>query len=276
MMLTPDETAEKIVDIGISKTAYSFGKSFFLAVLAGVYIGIAAAGSGYAIHGVTPAGAAKIVMGALFTAGLMMIIVTGAELFTGNALVIVSCLAGENTWARYAKNLCVVFIGNFIGVLVILFLVWGSGQYSATGGLMGGWAITAAVSRTARTFFGGLCAGTLCGILVSAAVWMTASAKTVTGKIGACFFPVWLFVCSGYEHSIANMYFVPAGIIAKANPEFAAKALELGVRQSALDTLSWGRFLYGSLLPVAVGNLIGGALIVCLLLFLGFLQKERD
>ena len=275
-MLNPSETAHKFIEIGKAKTDYPFYKTFVLAILAGAFIAFAAEGSSFAIHTISSAGIAKTIAGALFSTGLIMTVLSGAELFTGNTLIAVSCMAGQNKWPRFIKNLCMVFLGNFIGAIIIVLLVRGSGQLNATGGQAGAFAIKTAAGKTGLSFINGICSGALCCWLVCMGVWMAASSVDVTGKIFSCFFPIWLFITSGFEHSIANMYYIPAGLLAKENPLYVAKALELGVTESQLAGLNWGKFLYGNLLPVTIGNLIGGIIFVAFMFFIAYVSGKKD
>jgi formate/nitrite transporter len=275
-MLNPSETAHKFIEIGKAKTGYPFYKTLVLSILAGAFIAFAAEGSSFAIHTISSTGIGKTVAGALFSTGLIMTVLGGAELFTGNTLIAVSCLAGQNKWPRFLKNLSLVFLGNFMGAMIIVLLVSGSGQLNATGGQAGGFTIKVAAGKTSLSFLNGICSGALCCWLVCMGVWMAASSKDVTGKIFSCFFPIWLFITSGFEHSIANMYYIPAGLLAKANPGYIAKALELGVTESQLAGLNWGKFLYGNLLPVTIGNLIGGTIFVAVMFFVAFIWEKKD
>lgn len=275
-MLSPSETAHQFITIGVNKTNYSFVKTFFLAILAGAFIAFAAEGSSFAIHTISSVGIGKALAGALFSTGLIMVVLGGAELFTGNTLIAVSCLAKQNSWLKYLKNLGVVFIGNLVGSLIIAILVFWSGQFNFSGGLAGAFTIKVAAVKTNYTFLNGIASGILCCWLVCMGVWMAASSKNVSGKIWACFFPIWLFITSGFEHSIANMYYIPAGLFAKSNPEYVAKAIsELGVTQGMLDNLTWGRFFYANLLPVTIGNIIGGAVFVGFMFFIAFIYKSK-
>ena len=274
-MLSPGETAQKFIEIGKTKTAYPFYKTFVLAILAGAFIAFAAEGSSFAIHTISSAGIGKAVAGALFSTGLIMTVLGGAELFTGNTLIAVSCLARQNKALSFLKNLCIVFLGNFAGSMLIVLLVFGSGQLNNTAGQAGGFAIKVAAGKTSLSFLNGICSGILCCWLVSMGVWMAAASADVTGKIFSCFFPIWLFITSGFEHSIANMYYIPAGLLAKTNPAYVAKALELGVTNSQLESLNWGKFLYGNLLPVTIGNLTGGTIFVGTAFFIAFIWEKK-
>jgi formate/nitrite transporter len=273
-MLSPGETAVRFIEIGKAKTEYPFYKTFVLAILAGAFIAFAAEGSNFAIHTISSVGLGKALAGALFATGLIMVVLSGAELFTGNTLIAVSCLNRENKWARCVKNLCFVFFGNFVGSIIIVLLVYYSGQLNGTAGQAGGFTIRVAANKTSLSFLNGICSGILCNWLVCMGVWMAASSKDVTGKIFSCFFPIWLFITSGFEHSIANMYYIPVGLLAKTNPVYLAKASELGVSESQLANLNWGTFLYGNLLPVTIGNLIGGIVFVGLMFYLAFIWKK--
>lgn len=246
-----------------------------LGILAGAFIAFAAEGSNAAIHTITSTGLAKTLAGALFATGLMMVVITGAELFTGNTLIIVSCLHGKSRWTGLLKNWTAVYLSNFAGSLLVAVFVLLSGQFNFSNGLLGGFTIKVAVYKTGLTFGNAFFMGILCNWLVCMAVWMAAAAKDITGKLLAIFFPIWLFITSGFEHSVANMYYIPAGIMAKSNPVWAAEAEKLGVTAEKLAHLNWGSFITGNLIPVTLGNIIGGALFVGAAYWLTHMYREK-
>ena len=168
------------------------------------------------------------------------------------------------------RGWCLVYLGNLVGSVLVAFFVLRSGQLGYTGCLLGGFTLKLAVYKTALTFEKAFFMGILCNWLVCLAVWMAYGAGDVAGKILAIFFPIWLFVASGFEHSIANMYYIPAGILAKADPLFVEKALELGTSQQAIDALGWGSMFSANLLPVTLGNILGGALFVGLAYWIAY------
>ena len=258
----PSETAQAVLEQGIKKTSISAIKMTVLGILAGAFIAFAAEASNAAIYGITKPGLPKTLAGALFAAGLMLVIIAGGELFTGNSLIIVSVLAKKTKITGLLKNWFFVYLGNFLGSLLIAGLIYYSGQLNFSDGMLGAFTIKNAVYKTGLDFDNAVVMGILCNWLVCLAVWMAMAARDIAGKILAIFFPIWLFITSGFEHSIANMYYIPAGIFAKSNPELVNKAIELGVSEQGLSGLNWSTMFTSNLLPVTLGNIIGGVIFV--------------
>lgn len=273
--LDPAEITEKYIEIGYKKANTPAGKLLILSILAGAFIAFAAEGSNMAVHTIESVGLTKTLAGALFATGLMMVVVTGAELFTGNTLIVVSCLQGKSKWSSLLKNWTVVYFGNFIGSIIIVVFLYLSGQFNFSNGLLGGFTIKTAVYKVGLPFYSAFFMGVLCNWLVCMAVWMAAGAKDITGKLFAIFFPIWLFITSGFEHSIANMYYIPAGILAKGNQSWVDAAASLGVTAHKLESLNWSSFVFNNLIPVTLGNIIGGALFVGTAYWLSYIYKGR-
>jgi formate/nitrite transporter len=242
-------------------------------MLAGAFIAFAAQGSNVAIHTVESVGLAKALAGALFATGLMLVIVAGGELFTGNCLMIVALADRKISLSSMLRNWLCVYVGNLIGSLIIAYFISRSGQFGFSGGLLGGFTIKTAAYKTGLSFEKAFFLGILCNWMVCLAVWMSGAAGDIAGKILAIFFPIWLFVTSGFEHSIANMYYIPAGILAKANPAFVAQATKLGTSAGDLANLGWGSFFVCNLLPVTLGNIIGGVCFVGLVYWFIYRKK---
>jgi formate/nitrite transporter len=274
--LAPAEIAESFIETGRKKTSLSIFKMLILGILGGAFIAFASAGSSTAVHTVDSVGLAKFLAGTIFSGGLMMVVIAGAELFTGNCLIVISCAERRSSWARMLKNWLFVYLGNFIGAMLIVFLIRESGQLNMSDGLLGGYTIAVAAKKTGMTFGGAFSMGILCNWLVCIAIWMAAGAKDITGKILAIFFPIWLFIASGFEHSVANMYYIPAGILAKTNPAYVDAAISLGVSPEKIDALNWSSFLSHNLLPVTLGNIVGGVIFVGLIYYIAYLRREKQ
>jgi len=274
-LYSPAEIAKELMETGCKKSSLPIYALLVLGMMAGAFIAFAAAGSNAAMHTIESVGIAKALGGALFTAGLMMVIIAGGELFTGNSLIIISCLEGRNKWMRLLRNWLCVYTGNFIGALIIAFFVVKSGQLNFSGGALAGFTIKTAVYKTGLSFENAFFMGILCNWLVCSAVWMAAGAKDVAGKVLAVFFPIWLFVASGFEHSVANMYYIPVGILAKANGDWVNAALSMGVTPEALEGLNWVSFFFRNLIPVTLGNILGGAFFVGGVYWLSYLYKGK-
>lgn len=266
---------EKYVETGRQKANYPVYKLLVLGILAGAYIAFASEGSNMAIHTIESIGLAKTLAGALFSTGLMMVIITGAELFTGNTLMVISCLEKRCTWHKLITNWSLVYLGNFIGSMLVVGLIILSGQFDSSSGLLGGFTIKLAAHKIAIPFSSAFFMGILCNWLVCAAVWMAGAAKDIAGKLLSIFFPIWLFITSGFEHCIANMYYIPAGILAKSNPVWAGAAASLGVTDEMLANLTWRSFISNSLIPVTLGNIVGGAVFVGFAYWLAFIFKPK-
>jgi len=264
--LTPKEIAEVTVERGIKKSKLSAKRLFVLGILAGAFIAFAAEGSNMAAYNLfanpDTYGLGKALAGAIFGTGLMMVILAGGELFTGNTLLVMGVMEKKIPLKSMLKNWIVVYIGNFVGSLLIAYMMSHSGLFGSSAGQLGAMTIKIASYKVGLSFMEAFYLGLMCNWLVCIAVWMSYGAKDFTGKIVAIFFPIWLFITSGFEHSVANMYYIPAGIMAKSNPEFVETAINMGMTPEKLMHLNWTTFLTNNLLPVTLGNIVGGGLFV--------------
>ena len=274
--LSPAEIAEYVVSVGQSKAELSISKQLVLGILAGAFIAFASQGSNEAIHTIKSVGLGKSLAGALFATGLILVVVAGGELFTGNSLMVMALAERRITLRALLRSWIVVYLGNLIGSVLVAYLVLKTGQLKYTEGLLGGFTIKIAASKTGLIFRKAFIMGILCNWLVCLAVGMAYGAKDVAGKVLAIFFPIWLFVTSGFEHSVANMYYIPAGIMAKADPLFMDKALELGVTLQQMEALNWRSMFLANLLPVTLGNILGGTLFVGLAYWFAYLKDARS
>ena len=275
-ILSPSENAESFVEIGSARTNLTIVKEFLLGILGGAFIAFAAQGSNVAIHTIDSVGLSKTLAGALFATGLMMVVISGAELFTGNSLIVISCLRRKSKWVSMFRNWLFVYLGNFVGSLLIAYFILHSGQLGFSEGLLGGFTIKIAVYKTGLSFESAFFMGILCNWLVCIAIWMASASKDTAGKILAIFFPIWLFITSGFEHSVANMYYIPAGILAKANEAFAQAAISLGVSAEQIANLNWGTLFTRNLIPVTLGNIVGGAFFVGTIYWFVYLRKGKS
>jgi len=265
-IIKPDEIFEVSLTVAEGKVRGGFFKLLILAVLAGAFIAFGAEGSSMAAYGLLADphtyGLGKAVAGAIFPVGLILVVIAGAELFTGNILIAGAVAVRRVSPGAMLRNWGIVYLGNFIGAMLIAWFVIVSGQLHGGADMLGAMTIKIAAGKTALSFPSALVLGIMCNWLVCLAVWMAYASNSVQGKIAAIFFPVMVFVLSGFEHSIANMYYIPAGILAKANPDLIRAALDIGVSQEQIDGLTWGAFFGGNLPPVTIGNIIGGAVFV--------------
>jgi len=269
--MTPVETSKSFVAVGENKAKLPIGRMFLLALLAGVYIGFGAQAALTASTGQWDNyfGIAKVLMGGAFTVGLMLVVIGGAELFTGNNLMSVALFSGRIGMGSLLRNWLVVYVGNFVGSLLLaLIIVKGGG---ALAGPVGGTALKVAVAKTSAAAIAGVdhnwamfFRGIACNWLVCMAVVMAASAREIAGKVLAIFFPIFTFVLSGFEHSVANMYFLPAALLAKASPVAVAAS---GFKPAQLAGLSWTTMWTHNLVAVTLGNIVGGAIFVGVVYF---------
>jgi formate/nitrite transporter len=270
--LLPQEMAEKAEATGVRKAALPFVSLFALAVLAGAFIGLGAmfATTTVAATSTLPYGVARLLFGLVFCLGLILVVVAGAELFTGNNLIVMAWANRKiSTWALL-RNWLIVYLGNFVGSLGTAILVFLARQYTAGSGSVGEAALKIAVGKVNLGFVQALALGILCNGLVCLAVWLTYSAHSVADKILAIIFPVTAFVSAGFEHSIANMYFVPYALLIKAfDPAFVVAS------KIDISSLTWDSFLLKNLLPVTLGNIIGGSILVAIMYWFIYLRGKK-
>jgi formate/nitrite transporter len=270
--LLPGEMATRAEYVGVRKAEAPALTMFTLAIMAGAFIALGAvfATNTAAGSSTLPFGVAKLLTGLVFCLGLILVIVGGAELFTGNNLIVMAWASGKVTGRALLRNWGIVYVGNFVGSFGTALLVLWSKQYTFGGGAVGETALKIAAGKAGLEFFQAMALGVLCNALVCLAVWLTFSARSTVDKIAAIIFPITAFVAAGFEHSIANMYFVPYGLLIKSfDPDFVAE------RGLDLTNLTWGNFLFNNLLPVTIGNIIGGAVLVAAIYWSVFL-RNRD
>ena len=274
--LLPAEIASKAEDIGAKKARLDAQRLTALAVLAGAFIALGAMFAKTVLAGANgsmPFGMSRLVAGIVFSLGLILVVVGGAELFTGNALMVMALAARKITLAEMLRAWGIVYVGNFVGAFGTAVLIVLSGQYLAANGEVASIALSIAVAKVAHPFAHALFLGILCNVLVCLAVWLSLGARGTADKILAILFPVSAFVAAGFEHSVANMYLVPLGILIR---DWAPETLWSQVPVSAADLalLTWPNFLL-SLIPVTVGNVIGGGFLVGAVYWFVYLRRER-
>ena len=257
-LLTPVEIVEKYSLVGKDKAEMPTGKLLLLAVLAGFLIGCGAVAANTATYSLSNISGVRIVSGLVFPLGLGMVMLLGAELFTGNTLICISVWSRKTTLAKMLRNWLLVYAGNMFGAgLLAMSCAW-FGQMNYSDGGLAVYTIRVAAAKCAIPFRNGIVQGIFCNLLVCTGVLCSLSAKDTTGRILGAYIPVMFFVICGFEHCVANMYFVPAGIFAKAVPAYAHTAMENGIN---LTNLTWLRFFVTNLLPVTMGNIFGGILL---------------
>lgn len=258
MFNSPEEVCRLVIKAGEKKANLPFFKMALLGILAGAYIGFGAELSTVISHDLGKflgVGIEKFIAGSVFSLGLILVVLGGAELFTGDCLIIQSYLDRRIRLKYLLKIWVIVYLANFIGSLILAKIYVSSGLYGLNSAGVGLKAISIASGKLSLTFLEAFWRGVLCNWLVCLAIWLAFSSKDVTGKILGIYFPIMAFVASGFEHSIANMYFIPLGI-------FLKHPLSASISSEIFSSLRWSSFLWNNLLPVTLGNIVGGAFFV--------------
>jgi len=247
--LSPLEISKSLSIIGVKKARATIFELLIFGVLAGIYIALGASTATAVLSGGTlDAGLGRFLAGSVFSVGLMLVLIPGSELFTGNILMTIGFIYRQYSFAKVLRNWLIVYFGNFLGAIIIAWLVFNAGLLGHAGNLspIGAVAVSIAETKIDLSFTEALCRGILCNMLVCLAVIMCIASRSIIGKIFGIYFPIMAFVASGYEHSVANMYFLPAGLMANGN------------------FISGFHTIFNNLVPVTIGNVIGGLLIVLL------------
>jgi len=264
---TPAEVVETAIEVAKTKEVLPLGKMFLLAVLAGAFIAFGAEASSLAAYTTTDVGIGRLITGLVFPVGLILIVVVGGELFTGNCLMVEALFSKEIGWRGMLRNWGVVWLGNLAGAVLIAWICSLTPQWDYTSGALGAYTIKIAVGKANIGFGSAFGSGILCNILVCGAVLGAFAARDVMGKVVMAFIPICAFVVSGFEHSVANMYYLFSGLIASTNPAYVAKAGDLyGLTTDKIATLNIGSIL-GNLIPVTLGNIVGGVALGLLLCY---------
>lgn len=274
MCAKPKQIAETFARKSMpAKVSYGKIKTLVLAIAAGAFISFGAQASLTAMAGTETVafGLAKILGGMIFSAGLMMIVFTGAELFTGNVLIGISVLEKKISIDKLFRNWFWVYIGNFIGAIIVATLIHYANAYHGTNEVLGVLGLKVAYGKVNLTFTQALASGILCNWLVCMAVWMAAAAKDVSGKIWAILFPITAFAMCGYEHCVANMYMITNGLLNKTSEAVVTAS---GFTAEQLSTLSIKAFLIDNLIPVTLGNIIGALIFVVGTFWLAYIKRK--
>ncbi|MDP1715953.1 MAG: formate/nitrite transporter family protein [Anaerolineales bacterium] len=286
--LLPAEMATRAEYLGVRKAEMPAFTMFMLALLAGAFISlgsifattVAAGGMSItAADGVVayttglPYGVTRLLSGLVFSLGLILVVVGGAELFTGNTLIVMAWSSGKVTGRALLRNWAIVYTGNFIAAIATAGLMFFSRQYTFGSNSVGIAALKIAVGKSDFGFLQAVALGILANALVCLAIWLTYSARTTLDKIASIIFPITAFVAAGFEHSIANMYFIPYALLVKGfDPEFMATVSD---KVPNLEVLTWKAFFFKNLIPVTIGNIIGGAVLVAAIYWVVFLREKK-
>jgi formate/nitrite transporter len=270
----PAAMAARAAAAGATKAHLDGLSLFTLAVLAGAFIGLGAQLATLAsVAPGLPFGPARLLVGLAFSLGLILVVVAGAELFTGNTLIVIARLNGAVGTRELLRNWTIAYAGNFIGSVATAGLVAATGQWALADGEVGAAALRLAQAKLALDPVEAVARGILGNALVCLAVWLCYSARSTTDRILSIVPPITAFVAAGFEHSVANMYFVPLALLLRDDAAVRAAA---GAGSDVIAALTWGRFLVANLLPVTIGNVIGGAAMVGAIYWLVYLRPRPD
>jgi formate/nitrite transporter len=265
----PGEIAGLVETRGVAKANAGAVTSLVLGVLAGAFIGLGAVLSTTILTGSTPgSGAARWVAGIGFSLGLILVVVAGAELFTGNNLLVMALVSRRITVGLLLRNWIFVYVGNFVGAMSIVVMVWLAEWWKQSDGAVGATALSVAAAKTSLPFGVVLMRGVLANALVCLAVWLATGGRTVTDKIVAIILPISAFVAAGFEHSVANMYFIPIGLLLEREPTVTAGTTATNEQLASLDIVGFAN----NLAAATVGNVIGGAVLVGLVYWFVYLR----
>ena len=286
--LLPPEMATRAEHLGVRKAETPFLKMFMLAILAGAFIALGAifattvsAGGimvtdldgTVAFNAGLPYGITRLLTGFAFSLGLILVVVGGAELFTGNNLIVMAWANGKVTGRALLRNWVIVYLENFVGSIGTVVLMFLTKQHTFGANSVGIAALEIGVAKVDLSFLQAVALGILANGLVCLAVWLTYSARSTMDKILAIIFPITAFVAAGFEHSIANMYFIPYALFIKDfDPDFVRS---IGDKVANLDLLTWQAFLVNNLIPVTIGDIIGGAVLVAAIYWAIFLRSDN-
>lgn len=271
--LTPEEMVDKAGSIAVNKAALPFLNLLPLSFLGGTYIAFGAVFASVVATGmpdVWPYGIIKLLQGLAFSMGLILVVIGGGELFTGNMLMVIALAQKKISRLRLIHNWLIVYIGNFIGSVAVVLMIILSKSYLASKGALGNLLVSTAIAKVQYGFSEALLLGIMCNIMVCLAIWLTYNGRTTTDKILAIIFPITFFIAAGFEHSVANMFIIPMGLLLKTfDPQFVS-SLTLDLSQ-----LTWPLFILRNLLPVTLGNIIGGSFFVGILYLWSYRKYKR-
>ncbi|MEA1964644.1 MAG: formate/nitrite transporter family protein [Candidatus Aerophobetes bacterium] len=271
---TPAMVGESLIKkIGVKKVTAPWWQSFILGILAGAFIGFGGELSTMVTHDVAKylgVGFAKFLGGSAFSVGLILVVIAGAELFTGNNLLTMCALGRRISLREMIGSWGWIYLANFVGSIILVWIMYGSGLWKVGNLGVGAKALSIANAKVNLSWVEAFCRGIGCNWLVCLAVWMALSSRNVIGKIFAIYFPIMAFVASGFEHSVANMYFIPLGLYLKTKPAVVAAANLTG----KLDNLTWSGFWLNNEIPVTLGNIVGGAFFVGVLYWLTYCRES--
>jgi len=272
---SPPLIASRIDKVALVKAKLSFAQTFLMGILAGVYIAIGAQFATFVTSDSTlHFGLTSLIAGIVFSLGLMLVVVGGAELFTGNCLIIMGYISKRISTRDMLNNWIVSFAGNLVGSLTMVCWMSQTHQWEFFHNMVGAKALLIANTKVNLSFSAALARGVLCNSMVCLAVWLCFSGRSVADKIMCIIFPIGGFVASGFEHCVANMYFIPMGVVLKKHPEVVAAAEKMAGKTLDLSQLTWKGFFVNNLFPVTLGNIVGGVILVGIVFWFVYLRPH--
>ena len=271
----PPEMAARAEEVGVKKATMGWRNTIALGVLAGAFVAMGAVFSTTVIAGAAghlSYGVTRLLGGLVFCLGLILVVVASAELFTGNNLIVMAWANRRVTSYQVLRNWTLVYAGNFIGSIATAALLYFCQQYNFGAGSVGFTILNTASAKCNLEFLQAVALGMACNALVCLAVWLCFSARSVTDKILAILFPISAFVAAGFEHCVANMYFIPIGLLVKAGAP-ATFWESIGRNPADFSSLTWSNFFLVNLVPVTLGNIIGGSVMVGMVYWFIYIRK---
>lgn len=263
-MFSPTQICDNYMEASIGKAKSPVWRLLVLGFAAGALIALGAVASSTAAHALGNVGMIRLVTALVFPIGLCMVVILGTELFTGNVLMVTAAIEKKITWGALARNWALVYLGNFIGALTLAALMATFGQMDIGANAVAVYSAKVAASKASLPWMNAFVLGIFCNLLVCIAIYLGNSAQDTAGKILGCYLPILAFVVSGFEHCVANMYYIPAGIFAHLNPAYTQIIADAGINTAVLD---FGTFITANLIPVTLGNIAGGLLVGLLMYY---------
>ena len=272
-MNSPTKITDDYVAGSVGKATSPVWRLFVLGMTAGLLIGLGAVVSSTAAHGLDNTGMVRMVSGLLFPVGLCMVILLGTELFTGNVLMVTAAIDKRITWGQLARNWGIVYVGNFVGAVGLAALMAFFGQLDIGNGALAVYTAKVAAYKANLPWANAFVLGIFCNLLVCVAVYLGNTAQETSGKILGIFIPIMTFVCCGFEHCVANMYYVPAGIFANMNAAYTGLIADAGINTAVLN---FGTFITSNLIPVTLGNIVGGIVVGLVMYYCHGTRRSKE
>ena len=272
---SPPQTAAIIENKAVVRARLRVTQTFALSIMAGIFVALGAQFATFVTSDSTlHFGLTSLIAGVVFSLGLILVETAGAELFTGNNLNILGYLSNRITTGELLRIWIIVYIGNFIGSLLMVCLMYKTHQFEFFHNMVGAKALLIAHKKVNLSFTEALARGVLCNALVCLNAWLCYSGRTLADKVVSVIFPIGGFVASGFEHCVANMYFIPMGMVLRRNPAVVAAAEKMAGKSLDLSLLTWKGFFIHNLVPVTLGNIVGGVILIGIVFWFIYLRPH--